>query len=568
MMAGQQKQDDIDRIWLKSYEEGMPHTIDPDIETSLVGLFEKSFETYKHKSAYSNMGVKMTFQELDEASKAFAGFLQKTAECAPGDRIAIMMPNLLQYPIALMGVLRAKMIVVNVNPLYTARELDRVLKDSGATAIVVLANFAHIVEEVLKDTSVKTVVVTEIGDMFPPIKRTLVNLVVKHVKKMVPAWNIPNAIPFKDAINAKHIKNFSPVPISNSDTAFLQYTGGTTGIVKGAILTHRNMVANLMQAQAWIRSLIPHDVQYGIVTALPLYHIFSLTANCFTFFTIGAENILITNPRDIKGFVKELKLQPFSVITGVNTLFNALLHDPEFKKVDFSKLKLTLGGGMAVQKAVADKWHEVTGCVLLEAYGLTETSPAVTVNPLYLKKYNGSIGLPVPSTDVKICNDQGQAVPLGDSGELWVRAPQVMQGYWHRPEETEAVFTGDWLHTGDIARMDDKGFIYIVDRKKDVIIVSGFNVYPNEVEDVIAGLDVILEVAVVGVPNAEHGELVKAYIVSEDPELTAEQVIAHCRKGLTPYKVPHQIEFRKELPKSNVGKVLRRILRDEETNKQ
>jgi len=560
-------QDDLSkRFWLKSYDPGVPATIDPDACPSLVAMIETCFEKYAPKSAFSNMGVTLTFGEIDELTKRFAGFLQKTCQLKAGDRMVIMLPNVLQYPIAMFGAMRSGIVVVNINPFYTPRELSHVLQDSGAKAIVVLENFAHVVEKSILGTMLRHIIVTGIGDMLGLIKGTAVNFAVKYIKKIIPKWHFSNAYTFKEAINTNK-SFFQEINITDQDIAYLQYTGGTTGISKGAVLTHRNMVANLMQAKAWIHPLL-NELKAGIITALPLYHIFSLMANGLTFFSIGLTNILITNPRDIPTFVKELKRQPFSVMTGVNTLFNALLRNEDFRRLDFSSFIFTLGGGMAVQRKVAEEWQKVTHVPLVQAYGLTETSPAVTINPVSQKAFNGSIGLPISSTEVKICDDDGYELPLGEAGELMVRGPQVMQGYWEHSEETQQAITSEgWLHTGDIATMDAKGFLYIVDRKKDLIIVSGFNVYPNEIEDVIAKMKEVREVAVIGVPSVEHGEVIKAFIVPATPTLIKEVVIAHCYKELTHYKVPKLIEFRKELPKSNVGKVLRRVLRDEELKK-
>jgi long-chain acyl-CoA synthetase len=458
--------------------------------------------------------------------------------------------------------LRAGYTVVNCNPLYTEREIEHQLKDSGAELIVIMENFAHVLDKVVSRTPVKHVMVTQLGDMLDFPKRQLVNLVVKHVKKMVPDWNIPNAIQLRNALSEGSRHKMEKVEITHEDIAFLQYTGGTTGVSKGAILTHRNIIANLQQAHAWLAPFLKG--QEIIVTALPLYHIFALTANCLTFFKVGATNILITNPRDIPGFVKELAKYPFTAITGVNTLFNALINNPEFAKLDFRPLHVTLGGGMAVQRAVAERWKQITGVPLIEAYGLTETSPAATINPLDLEEYNGSIGLPISSTEVAIRDDAGNDLPIGASGELCIRGPQVMRGYWQRPEETEKVLMPDgFLRTGDVAVMDSSGFLKIVDRKKDMILVSGFNVYPNEIEDIIALHPGVLEAAAVGVSDPKTGEAVKLYVVKKDPNLTADQLIEHCRANLTAYKVPRQITFRNELPKTNVGKILRRELRDE-----
>lgn len=551
----------MEKIWLKSYPADVPAEINPDAYKSLADLFDKTCRKYSEKPAFANMGTVMTYGELDQAANHFAAYLQKKLHCQKGDRLAIMIPNLLQYPVAVFGAFVAGMTVVNVNPLYTARELEHQLRDSGATVIVVLANFAHVLQEIVKNTQVKHVIVTEIGDMYPPVKRVIVNAAVKYIKKMVPNWNIPGAIKFTTVMKLGRKKNPDPVPLTGQDAAFLQYTGGTTGIAKGAILTHRNMVANVEQASAWIHPFLDEGAE-TIITALPLYHIFSLTANCLVFLKNGSLNVLITNPRDIKGFVKELSHYQFTALTGVNTLFNALLHNDDFSKLNFSKFKLALGGGMAVQRAVAERWIGITGKPLLEAYGLTETSPAVTINPLDMKIFNGSIGLPVPSTEISIRDDAGNELPIGEIGELCVRGPQVMQGYWHRPDETQKVMMSDgFLRTGDVACFDEKGFIYLKERKKDMILVSGFNVYPNEIEDVIAKHPGVLEVAVVGVPNENSGEVVKAFIVKKDPMLQADDIIHFCREYLTGYKVPKMIEFRRELPKSNVGKILRRELR-------
>lgn len=554
----------MEKVWLKSYEKGVPETINPDEYSSLADFAQECFTQFAEKPCYANMGSSLTYQQIDQLSDAFAYFLTNTCRLVHGDRVAIVLPNVMQYPVTLFGIHKAGLVAVNVNPLYTPRELKHILKDSGAACVVILANFAHVLEQVLPETVVKHIVVTELGDLLGGIKGHLINFVVKYIKKMVPSWHIPDAHAFKKAISHKP-SHFKRATLNGNDIAFLQYTGGTTGIIKGAILTHRNMVANLLQACAWVSSLLEKKLEGGIITALPLYHIFSLTANCLVFLRVGIPNILITNPRDIPGFVKELKRQPFAVMTGVNTLFNALLHNDDFCHLDFSKFKFTLGGGMAVQSAVAKKWHEVTGVPLIEAYGLTETSPAVTINPIQLTEYNGSIGLPIPSTEVKVCDEEGKELSFDEPGELCVRGPQVMRGYWNQPKMTAEVLSDDgWLRTGDIATIDKEGFVRIVDRKKDIIIVSGFNVYPNEVEDVIAGLKGVREVAVIGVKSEAHGEIVKAFIVRTDPSLTEEEVIAHCHKELTGYKVPKEIEFRTELPKTNVGKVLRRKLREEE----
>jgi long-chain acyl-CoA synthetase len=552
----------MEKIWLKSYPPGVPAEIDVNEFRSLGHLFESGVRKYGDRPAYLNMGKAISYNELDRLSGRFAAYLQGELKLPRGARVALMMPNLLQYPIAMFGVLRAGYTVVNVNPLYTARELEHQLRDSGAEAIVILENFAHTLQHVMAQVPVRHVIVTSLGEMLGFPKATLVNLVVRHVKKMVPAWDIPGHVGFSAALERGAAHTLQAVEVGHEDVAYLQYTGGTTGTAKGAALTHGNIIANLQQAHAWIGPYVDEGREV-IITALPLYHIFSLTANCLTFFKLGATNVLITNPRDIPGFVKELGKYRFTVITGVNTLFNALLNNPDFAKLDFSGFKLALGGGMAVQQAVADRWHALTGHVLLEAYGLTETSPAVTINPLDLDSFNHSIGLPVSSTEISIRDDEGIEVAQGQPGELCVRGPQVMKGYWNRPEETARVLGEDgFLRTGDIAVMDDKGFIRLVDRKKDMILVSGFNVYPNEIEDVVASHPGVLEVAAVGVADARSGEAVKIFVVRKDPALSAEALIQHCRENLTGYKVPHHVEFRDELPKSNVGKILRRALRD------
>jgi len=556
----------MERIWLKSYQKGMPAEIDVTEFESVGDLFEKSCRKYADRTAYVNMDKSITYAELDRLSAQFAAFLQSELKLSRGSRVAVMMPNVLQYPVCIFGTLRAGCVVVNCNPLYTPRELEHQLKDSGAEVIVVVENFASVVQESMRQTKVRSVVVTGLGDMLGFPKGMIVNFVVKHIKKMVPAWSIPDTIRFNDALTQGARHALRPVEVTHDDIAFLQYTGGTTGVAKGAMLTHRNIIANLQQAHAWITPVLRENEI--IVTPLPLYHIFALTANCLTFLKVGATNVLITNPRDIPGFIKELGKYKFTAITGVNTLFNALLNEPEFAKLDFSSLHLTLGGGMAVQKAVADKWKQVTGVPLIEAFGLTETSPAATINPLDIPEYNGSIGLPVPSTEVVIRDDDGKDLGLGEAGEICVRGPQVMKGYYNRPEETaQVMFPDGFLRTGDVGVMDGKGFVRIVDRKKDMILVSGFNVYPNEIESVVAMHPGVLEVAAVGVPDEKSGEAVKLFIVKKDPNLTTESVIAHCRENLTGYKMPRLVEFRTELPKTNVGKILRRALREEAVKK-
>ncbi|MDK9698206.1 MAG: AMP-binding protein [Siculibacillus sp.] len=550
-------------LHFQNYPAGVPHTVDVEEFRSVVEVFERSVAAFADRIAYINMGKAITYRELDDLTRRFAAYLQQRVGLEKGARVALMMPNLLQYPVALFGALRAGLTVVNCNPLYSPRELHHQLADSGAEAIVVVENFAHVLAEVVDKTDLKAVFTTALGDMLGFPKSAIVNLVVKHVKKMVPPWHIPGSVSFGSALSEGRGLAMRPVSVDLSDVAFLQYTGGTTGAPKGAMLTHGNIVANLQQAHAWIRPGVDEKGE-TIVTALPLYHIFALTANCLTFMKIGASNLLITNPRDIPGFVKELSKNPFTVMTGVNTLFNALLNNPDFHKLDFASLKLVLGGGMAVQRPVAERWKEVTGTTLLEAYGMTETSPAVTINPLDLPDFNGSIGLPIPNTEIALRDDEGNDVAPGERGELCVRGPQVMKGYWNRPVETAAVMTADgFLRTGDIAVVDEGGFVHIVDRKKDMIIVSGFNVYPNEIEEVLAAHPGVLEAGVVGVPNAKSGEAVKVVVVKKDPNLTAEDLLEHCRKNLTGYKMPRYVEFRAELPKTNVGKVLRRALRDD-----
>jgi long-chain acyl-CoA synthetase len=551
----------MEKIWLKSYQAGVPAEIDLNEFRSIGDLFVKSVKLYGPRKAYINMDKAITYAELDKLSADFGAYCQSVLKLQKGARIALMMPNLLQYPVCLYGALRAGYTVVNCNPLYTERELEHQLKDSGAEAIVIVENFASVLDKVIARTPVKHVLVTQLGDMLDFPKRMIVNVVVKHVKKMVPAWNLPGAVELRDALIAGGRHALKPVDVGHDDLAFLQYTGGTTGVSKGAMLTHRNIIANLQQAHAWITAGVQDNEI--IVTALPLYHIFALTANCLTFFKIGATNLLITNPRDIPGFIKEIGKYPFTTITGVNTLFNAMINNPDFAKIDLSKLRLTLGGGMAVQRAVAERWKQITGVTLIEAYGLTETSPAATMNPLDMPEYNGCIGLPISSTEVTIRDDDGKDLPLGEPGELCIRGPQVMKGYWNRPDETAKVIMDDgFLRTGDVAVMSSDGYVKIVDRKKDMILVSGFNVYPNEIEDVLAMHPGVLESAAVGVPDEKTGEAIKIFVVKKDPNLTEASILEHCRANLTGYKIPRQIAFRTELPKTNVGKILRRELRD------
>jgi long-chain acyl-CoA synthetase len=552
----------VEKIWLKSYPPGVPETIDVSAYESVRELFEESCAKYATRPAFTCMGKSITFAELEALSAAFGAWLQGQG-CKKGSRVALMMPNILQYPVCLFGTIRAGCTVVNVNPLYTARELQHQLNDSGAEVLVVVENFAKTVSEVIATTKVRQVVVTSIGELLG-VKGIIVDLVLRRVKKMIPAYSLPGSIRLRDALAGGRGRKLERVPVGHDDIAFLQYTGGTTGVAKGAMLLHRNIVANMLQARAWVNPALDHDKREIIITPLPLYHIFSLTANCLVFMSIGGENILIPNPRDIPGFVKEMGKYKFTAITGVNTLFNALLNNPDFAKLDFSDLHITLGGGMAVQEAVAKRWRQVTGKPLIEAYGLTETSPAATINPFDIKEYTGAIGLPISSTEVELRDDSGKAVPLGQPGEICIRGPQVMSGYWNRPDETAKVIDKDgWFATGDIGVMDEKGMIRIVDRKKDMILVSGFNVYPNEIEGVVVMHDGVLECAAVGVPDEKSGEAVKLFVVRKDPSLTAEQVIKHCREHLTGYKVPRDVEFRTELPKTNVGKILRRELRDE-----
>lgn len=551
------------KIWHKGYDAGVPEEIDPNEYSSIVDVLEMGFRKFKTKPAFHNMGTTLSYDDIDRLSRKFASYLQNDLHLQKGDRVALMMPNILQYPVALFGVLRAGLIAVNVNPLYTPRELEHQLKDAGCTAIVIFANSANVLEKILPNTPVKNVILTQIGDMLKFPKNHIVNFVLKNVKKMVPAYNIPNALDFMACLEKGDSDKFKKPDMKHEDIAFLQYTGGTTGVAKGAILTHKNIVSNMVQARAWLKNLIT-DGEEIIITPLPLYHIFSLTANCFIFNSIGALNVLITNPRDIPGFVKELGKWKFTAITGVNTLFNGLLNNEEFKRLDFSHMKVSLGGGMAVQKSVADRWKAVTGRPLIEAYGLTETSPAACINPMTLKDYNGLIGLPISSTEIEIKDDDGKSLPLGEIGEICIRGPQVMAGYYNKPEETAKVMTADgFFKSGDLGFMNEQGYTKIVDRKKDMILVSGFNVYPNELEDVISGHPKVLECAAIGIPDEKSGEAVKVFIVKKDESLTQEEVMKYCKEHLTSYKIPRQVEFRKELPKSNVGKILRKDLRSE-----
>ncbi|BAV98243.1 long-chain fatty acid--CoA ligase [Lysobacter enzymogenes] len=552
----------LNRPWLAHYPQGVPAQIDVEEFPSVVSVLENAIEKFRDRPAFRNFGKTLTYGDIDRLSAQFAAYLLGELKLKKGDRVAIMMPNCLQYPIATFGVLRAGLTVVNTNPMYTPRELKHQLEDSGAKVVFVLDNFGKTVQDVVAGTQVQQVVATGLGDMIGGLKGPIMNFALKYVKKMVPDYDIPGAVRFRDALTLGQMHQLPQIDIAPGDIAFLQYTGGTTGVAKGAMLTHRNLVANMQQAAAWIGS----NARMGeeiIITALPLYHIFALTANGLVFMKFGGLNHMITNPRDMPAFVKELQNNRFTAITGVNTLFNGLLNTPGFDKVDFSHLHLTLGGGMAVQRSVAERWKQVTGVTLVEAYGLTETSPAACINPIDLAEYNGSIGLPISSTDACVKDEDGKILAMGEVGELCIQGPQVMKGYWQKPEETAKVIDDDgWLHTGDMAKMDEQGFFYIVDRKKDMILVSGFNVYPNEIEDVIALMPGVLEVAAVGVPDDKSGEAVKVVIVKKDPALTAEDVKAHARANLTGYKHPKFVEFRKELPKTNVGKILRRELRD------
>ena len=551
----------MDKVWLQHYPQGIPAEAEYRAYRSLKEILTATCARFADRPAYGNLGVTITYRELDQLSRDFGAYLQKVAGLKKGERLAIMLPNLLQYPIALFGAQRAGVVVVNTNPLYTARELEHQLKDSGASAIVVLENFAHTLEEVLPRTSVRTVITTQIGDLFPAFKRMLTNLVVKHVKKLVPEWHLAKAVCFTDALAAGRAEQLDDVAIGPEDLAFLQYTGGTTGVAKGAMLTQANMVANLQQLSAWIgRDL--KDGQEVAVIPLPLYHVYALTAN-MVFMKIGSRIELITNPRDLPAFVATLKKVPMTAMIGVNTLYSALLNAPGFAHLDLRGLKLASAGGMAVQRAVAERWKQVTGTPLVEGYGLTETAPVVISNPLNIEDWTGNIGLPIPSTEAAVLDDDGRALPIGEVGEICIRGPQVMKGYWQRPDETAKVFTSDgWFRTGDMGFMDAQGRFKITDRKKDMIIVSGFKVFPNELEDVVMLHPGVLEVAAIGVPDERSGEAVKIVVVKKDPSLGESELLEHCRKHLTGYKVPKLVEFRTEpLPKSNIGKILRRELR-------
>ena len=551
----------MEKIWLeKSYPPGVPFEINPDKYSSLVAMFNKYSVQYSDRTAFINMGAQISYTELAEQATAFAAYLQQDLGLKRGDKFAIMIPNTLQYPIALFGALLAGLTVVNVNPLYTARELEHQLKDSGAKAILIIENFAQTLENIIDKTSVEHVILTSLGDRLGLVKGMIVNAIVKYVKKMVPEFKLPDAIRFNAALAKGGNLEFKAVEVCGDDLAFLQYTGGTTGLSKGAMLTHRNMVANLEQAKAAIKPML-EDGKELVVTALPLYHIFALTANCLTFITLGGTNLLITNPRDMPAFIKELGKYTVTAITGVNTLFNGLLNTPGFKDLDFSNLKMAMGGGMAVQRPVAERWEKVTGTRLLERYGLTECCPMVSLSPYNQEAYNGTIGLPAPSTDIRIMLEDGSEAPVGDAGEMWVKGPQVMKGYYNREEATAEILKDGWLATGDIAFMDEQGFFKIVDRKKDMIIVSGFNVFPNEIEEVVMMHEGVVEAAAIGIPHEASGEMVKIFVVAKQDDLDEAALIKHCREHLTNYKVPKLVEFRDELPKTNVGKILRRELR-------
>ena len=553
----------MEKIWLKHYPKEVPQAIDAELNRypSIMALYEEAIEKFADRPCFTNLDHTITFRELDEKVDRFASFLQNELRLQKGDRIAVQMPNLLQFPVVVFGAMRVGLIIVNTNPLYTSTEMLHQFRDSGAKAIVILANFATHLESILKDTKIESVVITEVGDMLPTPKRLLVNSVVKFIKKMVPAYHIPHAYKFTQALELGGIRAPTRVSCSKSDIAFLQYTGGTTGVSKGAVLTHENILANVLQICAWMRPKLAEGKEM-VITALPLYHIFSLTVNCLGLMRYGTQNILITNPRDIPAFIKDMKKYPFTIMTGVNTLYNALMHHPDFKSIDFSRVKISVAGAMALQKAVSEKWKQLTGNPVVEGYGLTEASPVVCCNPINGTDIVGTIGLPVPNTEVKLVDDDGNEVPFGEAGELCCRGPQVMREYWNQPEETKKVLTADgWLKTGDVAVVDENGYFKIVDRKKDMILVSGFNVYPNEVEDAIASHPGVMEVAAIGVPDEHSGEVVKIVVVKRDPNVTAEDLIAHAKKTLTGYKVPRLVEFRTELPKTNVGKILRRALR-------
>jgi len=552
----------LEKIWLKSYPEGIPADLPASEFRSVREMFESAFTAYPDRPAYTNMGTTMSFRQLDQLSMQFACYLQQELGLTRGERVAIMLPNILQYPVALCGIFRAGLVVVNVNPLYTARELEHQLGDSGAKCIIVLENFAHILEEVVKQTSVKQVVVTGVGDMLDFPKGVLSNFVLRHIKRSVPKYSLPGSCRFKTALETGALLQLSPVELGFADIAFLQYTGGTTGVSKGAMLSHRNMVSNIQQTIIWQADAYTEFESVIAITALPLYHIFSLQGNCLTVMAQGGLNVLITNPRDFEGFAKEISRYPFNLLTAVNTMFTALMNTPSFEKINFSTLRVCIGGGMAVQPAVAKEWRERTGGPILQGYGLTETSPAAIVNPIGAE-FSGAIGLPLPSTEVSIRDDDDKELGIDEAGEICIKGPQVMEGYWRRPAETENVMLpGGWLRTGDIGRIDARGYVFIEDRKKDMILVSGFNVYPNEIENIVVEMDDILEAAAIGIADEHSGEAVKIYAVRKNDSVTEQDVLDYCRKNLTNYKRPRSVEFRDELPKTNVGKILRRALRD------
>jgi len=552
----------LEKVWLKSYPSGMPEEVPTPPFKSVRDLFEQAFEKYPNNAAYTNMGRTLDYAELDRLSMQFACYLQKNLGLTRGERVAIMLPNLLQYPVAMCGIFRAGLVVVNVNPLYTARELSHQLKDSGTKCIIILENFAHILEDVIADTAVTHVVTTGIGDLLSFPKSTITNLLLRYVKKSVPAYKLDSRVTFRQALRAGSGKALDEVDIGYADIAYLQYTGGTTGLSKGAMLSHRNMVYNVQQTITWQDDAYEGVQPIVAVTALPLYHIFSLQGNCLTVMAQGGQNLLITNPRDFEGFAKEISRFEFNLFTGVNTMFASLMDTPSFSKIDFSHMRVCIGGGMAVQPTIATEWKKKTGCTILQGYGLTETSPAAVVCRID-SDFTGTIGLPLPSTDVMIAADDGNPLPINEVGEICIRGPQVMEGYWQRPAETaEVMLPGGWLRSGDVGRMDEDGYIFIEDRKKDMILVSGFNVYPNEIENVVVELDGILEAAAIGLPDERSGEIVKVFVVRKNDSVTEQDIIDHCRKNLTGYKRPKIIEFRDELPKTNVGKILRRALRE------
>ena len=557
----------MEKIWFDNYPPNAEKTIDVTKYGSLVEMFEAAVKRHPDMPAYINMGQVLTFRKLEERSRAFAAYLQNELRLEKGDRVALMMPNLLQYPIALFGALRAGLVIVNVNPLYTPRELEHQLNDSGAKTIVIVSNFAATLEKVVFNTQVEHVILTRMGDQLSFGKRTLVNFVVKYIKKLVPKYKLPHAVSFREALSIGKQRQYVKPNLESSDLAFLQYTGGTTGVAKGAMLTHANMVANVFQAK-WVAQPLLKDAKVRVAAIpLPMYHVFALSVNCLLFIELGVTGLLITNPRDIPGFVKELKKQRIVALCGVNTLFNALLNNEHFKEVDFSALRLSVGGGAAIQGAVAKRWFETTGCHIIEGYGMTECSPLIAASRWDSTEHTGSIGVPVPNTDIRIMDDAGNEVPMGERGELWVKGPQVMKGYWNRPEDTAEVLHDGWMATGDIVEMGQDLNLRIVDRKKDMIIVSGFNVYPNEIEDVVAHNPKVNEVVAVGVPHPVSGEIIKIFVTKKDESLTREELRSYCRQFLTGYKIPKEIEFRDELPKTNVGKILRRVLRDEEIAK-